>query len=184
MRTPLIVTHPSTLLHDGLRRLFTKSQFGPLAIATALNDELESQMGSSESCIWLMGVSRFDATTHDLLRRVMTAAPGVKPVILAACHAPGDVAAALRAGACGFLCQDISAEQLLKSLELIACGQAVLHRDCRLGQPAPNPANDAGEEHGIYETRSVASDGRPIDAAATPADSPAKSRTLSPGASC
>jgi len=177
MRTPLIVTHPSTLLHDGLRRLFTKSQFGPVAISPALNEDLERQMGSSESCIWLMGVSRFDATTHDLLRRVMTAAPGVKPVILAACHSPGDVAAALRAGACGFLCQDISAEQLLKSLELIACGQAVLHRDCRLGQPAPNPANDAGEEHGIYETRSVAADGRPIDAAATPAGSSASEVT-------
>ena len=49
MRTPLIVTHPSTLLHDGLRRLFTKSQFGPVAIAPALNDELESQMGSAEA---------------------------------------------------------------------------------------------------------------------------------------
>ena len=173
MRTPLIVTHPSTLLHDGLRRLFTKSQFGPVAIAPALNDELESQMGSSESCIWLMGVSRFDAATQDLLRRVMTAAPGVKPVILAACHSPGDVAAALRAGACGFLCQDISAEQLLKSLELIACGQAVLHRDCRLGQPAPNSANDAGEEHGSCHTRGFAADDRPIEAATTPAGSSA-----------
>ena len=133
-----------------------------------------------------MGVSRFDATTHDLLRRVMTAAPGVKPVILAACHAPGDVAAALRAGACGFLCQDISAEQLLKSLELIACGQAVLHRDCRLGQPAPNSANDAGEEHGSCQTRGFAAD-RPADRGRDDAGGKfrrAKSRTLSPGASC
>src|SRR4029078_5079504 len=96
-------------------------QFAPVAIAPALNEDLERQMGSSESCIWLMGVSRVDATTHDLVRRVVAAAPGVKPVILAACHSPGDVAAALRAGACGFLCQDISAEQLLQSLELIAC---------------------------------------------------------------
>ena len=152
MRTPLIVTHPSTLLHDGLRRLFAKSQFGPVAITPALNEELESQMDLTESCIWLMGVSRFDATTQELLRRVMTAAPGVKPVILSACRAPGDVAAALGAGACGFLGQDISAEQLLKSLELIACGQTVLHRNCRLGQPAPNPVNDAGEEHGGCQT--------------------------------
>src|SRR6185437_16005755 len=173
MRTPLIVTHPSTLLHDGLRRLFAKSQFGPVVIAPALNEELESQMGSSESCIWLMGVNRFDATTQDLLRRLTAAAPGVKPVILAACHAPGDVSAALRAGACGFLCQDISAEQLLKSLELIACGQAVLHRDCRLGQPAPNSANDAGEEHGSCHTRGFAADDRPIEAATTPAGSSA-----------
>jgi len=168
MRTPLIVTHPSTLLHDGLRRLFAKSQFGPVVIAPALNEELESQMGSSESCIWLMGVNRFDATTQDLLRRLTAAAPGLKPVILSACHAPGDVVAALRAGACGFLCQDISAEQLLKSLELIACGQAVLHRDCHLRQSAsPSPANDAGEERGVCQTQDFASDRQPIDVAET-----------------
>ena len=142
-------------------------------IAPALNEELESQMGSLETCLWLMGVSRFDATTQELLRRVTTAAPGLKPVILSACHAPGDVVAALRAGACGFLCQDISAEQLLKSLELIACGQAVMHRDCHLGQSAPDPANDASEEHGVCQTQGIASDRQPIDAAETPGGSSA-----------
>jgi two-component system nitrate/nitrite response regulator NarL len=179
MKTPLIVTHPSTLLHDGLRCLLAKSQFGPLCIAPALNEELESQMGSFETCLWLMGLSHFDATTHELLRRVTTAAPGVKPVMLAACHAPGDVVAALGAGACGFLCQDIAAEQLLKSLELIACGQAVMHRDCHLGQPAPNLANDVTEAHGICQTQGVASDRDPVDAVETPAGSSASEVTHS-----
>ena len=58
-------------------------------------------MRSFKSCIWLIGVRRYDSTANDLLRRVTTAAPGVKSVILAAYHAPDDMAAALKAGACG-----------------------------------------------------------------------------------
>jgi two-component system nitrate/nitrite response regulator NarL len=136
MRIPLIVTHPSTLLHAGLRRAFTKSLFGPLFIAPELSEKLESQMRSLESCIWLIGVRLYDSTVNDLMRRVTTDAPGVKPVIFAAYHAPDDIVAAQKAGACGFLCQDISAEQLSKSLELITLGQAVVPRDCPLGQVA------------------------------------------------
>ena len=172
MRIPLIVTHPSTLLHGGLRRLFTKSQFGPLFIAPKLSEELEDQMRSFESCIWLIGVRRYDSTINDLLRRVTTAAPGVKSVILAAYHAPDDVAAALKAGTCGFLCQDISGEQLLKSLELIACGQAVVPRDCHWGEmaPGPIPANNATKEPGILQTKGIESYRDPFIAADSSAE--------------
>ena len=73
MRTPLIVTHPSTLLHGGLRHAFAKSLFGPLFVAPELSEELESQMRSFENCIWLVGVRRYDSTINDLMRRVTTA---------------------------------------------------------------------------------------------------------------
>ena len=159
MRIPLIVTHPSTLMHGGLRSVFTKSQFGPLFIAPELSEELERQIGSSENCIWLLGVGRYDSATNDLLRRVKTAAPGMKPVILAAYHKPGDISAALKAGACGFLCQDMSAEQLLRSLELTAGGQAVVHRDWHLVQATSAPTQAKGEaaEHGVCPTNDIES---------------------------
>ena len=96
MKTPLIVTHPSTLLHDGLRRIFAKSHFGPLFIAPNLSEELESQMRSFDTCIWLVGVSRYDFTINDLLRRVTTDAQGAKPVIFSAYQAPGDMVTALK----------------------------------------------------------------------------------------
>ena len=167
MKTPLIVTHPSTLLHDGLRQIFAKSQFGPVFIAPKLSEELESQMRSFESCIWLIGAGRYNSTVDHLLRRVTTAAPGVKAVILAADHAPGDIMTALKGRICGFLCQDISAEQLLKSLELIACGQAVVHRDWRLGGTASAPVPDSGEtkQQGVSQAEGVESDGPQIIAA-------------------
>jgi two-component system, NarL family, nitrate/nitrite response regulator NarL len=157
MKTPLIVTHASTLLHGGLSHIFAKSQFGPLFIAPKLSDELENKMRSFESCLWLVGVTRYDSTINELLRPVTTALPGVKPVILAAYHAPDDIVNALRAGVCGFLSQDICPEQLLKSLELIACGQAVVPRDCHLRQmvPEPIPANGETAEHGTFPTQAI-----------------------------
>ena len=37
----IVVTHPSTLFHNGLRHLFAKSRFRPVRIATSLNEELK-----------------------------------------------------------------------------------------------------------------------------------------------
>ena len=79
------------------------------------------------------------------------------------------MAAALKAGACGFLCQDISAEQLLQSLELIACGQAVVHRDCHWGEMASGPirSTDETKEHGVFQTKGIESYRDPFIAADT-----------------
>ena len=60
MKTPLIVTHPSPLLHGGLRRIFAKSRFGPVVVAPELSEALESQMRSFDSSIWLIGASRYN----------------------------------------------------------------------------------------------------------------------------
>ena len=70
----------------------------------------------------------------------------MKPVILAAEEATDDALTALRAGACGYFRQDISAEQLLKSLELVACGQAVSHRASRFVQSLDR-ANSETQQH-------------------------------------
>ena len=36
MSLPILVTHRSTLFHDGLRQLFAESRFRPVRIATSL----------------------------------------------------------------------------------------------------------------------------------------------------
>ena len=46
---------------------------------------------------------------------------------MAASQEPEDIVAALKAGACGYLRQDIAGETLLKSLELIAHGEMIVH---------------------------------------------------------
>src|SRR5262245_14946752 len=127
MSLPIVVTHPSTLFHNGLRQLFGKSRFRPARIATSLNDELETYLCTQGSCVWLTGVETSIAATNALVRKIVAANPGVKAVILAPTQNFEDVVGALKAGACGFLCQDICGERLLKSLELIAMSEMVVH---------------------------------------------------------
>ena len=98
-----------------------------MRIATSLNEELETYLRSQSSCVWLTGVENSVSATNALVRKVVAANPGVKAVILAASQKPEDIVAALRAGACGFLRQDIPGERLLRSLELIALGEMVVH---------------------------------------------------------
>ena len=127
MSLPIVVTHPSTLFHNGLRQLFAKSQFRPVRIATSLTEDLESYLGTVENCVWLTGVDKCFSTTNALVRKVVTANPRVKVVILAASQKHEEVFAALSAGACGFLCQDIAGETLLRSMELVAYGEMIVH---------------------------------------------------------
>jgi len=105
-------------------------------IALTLDEGLEAHLRSLSSCIWLIGVERFVSTTLELVQRVVTTAPGVKAVILAAYQSPDDLLAALKAGACGFVCQDIPGDRLIKSLELIALGGMVVHPQVSWGQTA------------------------------------------------
>ena len=127
MSLPIIVTHPSPLLHKGLRQLLVKSRFRPVRVATTLTQDLETYLVSLESAIWLTGIERSLAATNSLLRKILSANHRVKAVIMAGSQKPEDIVAALKAGACGYVRQDIGGETLLKALELIAHGELIVH---------------------------------------------------------
>ena len=122
MSLPIIVTHPSPLLHKGLHQIL-RSRFRPVRVATTLTQDLETYLISREGAIWLTGIERSSAATNALVRKVVAANPCVKVVIMAASQEPDEIVAALKAGACGYVRQDIAGETLLKSLELITHGE-------------------------------------------------------------
>jgi len=155
MSTPVVVTHPCTLFHDGLRQTFKKSRFRPVRIVSVLSEEVENYLRSLDSCVWLIGVERCSSTTSDLVRRVVTTTPGVKAVILAANQMPNDVVPALEAGACGFFCQDIPGERLIKCLELIAVGETVVYPQFSWAQTAVGQiqANGELEDNGALQAK-------------------------------
>ena len=171
--TPLIVTHPCALVRDALRRILTKSQFRPERILPTLDEGAENYLGLAGICIWLLGVKECTPTTNDLVRRVVAANPSVRPVILAASHTPKGVMLALEAGAFGFLWQNIPSKQLIKSLELVALGQTVIHPQFLLAAFAQM----AVQSHSTWEFEATSDDGyRAI------AQLPRHSEVLSPAA--
>jgi two-component system, NarL family, nitrate/nitrite response regulator NarL len=145
--TPLVVTHPCALVRDGLREILSKSPFRPTHILPALDEDTENLLASAGTCIWLVGVNECGTTANDLVRRVVAKNPDVRAVILTGSHTASDILPAFVAGACGFLRQDIQSKQLIKSLELVALGESVMHprfQQMALTSPA-GPALAAGE---------------------------------------
>jgi two-component system nitrate/nitrite response regulator NarL len=145
MGLPIVVTHPSSLFHNGLRNLLAKSRFRPVRIATSLSEDLEEYLRSQPNCVWLTGVERSLSITTALVRKVTATNSGVKVVILAASQEPEEIIAALKAGACGFLSQDTPAERLLRSLELIALGEMIVHPHVAWRQTANDKRPDLRE---------------------------------------
>jgi two-component system nitrate/nitrite response regulator NarL len=151
MNFPVVVTHPTTLFHKGLRQLFAKSRFRPVRLATSLTADLESYLGSLENGLWLTGVDKRISGTNILVRKVITANPKVKAVVFAASQRAADIVAALQAGARGFLCQDIRGETLLRSLELIAQGEMIVHPQFVWGHSSGEGV-ESGASIGAYLT--------------------------------
>ena len=200
--TPLVVTHPCALVRDGLRQILSKSTFRPTHILPALDEETENLLSSSGVCIWLVGVNECGTTTNDLVSRVVAKNPDVRAVILTGAHTAGDILPAFVAGACGFLRQDIPSKQLIKSLELVALGQSVMHphfQQMAATSPAgPAPANGEGatssETIGLFPRRltDMRSTANGLPASGEPGDDVVRSlsrrelvilRTLTEGAS-
>jgi len=155
--TPLVVTHPCALFRDGLSKIFSKSPFRPVHILPALNEEMESYLASAGPCIWLVGVIECGPATNDLVRKVVATNPGLRAVILTALHTADDILLAFVAGACGFLRQDISSKQLMKSLQLIALGESVMHPHFQQ-MALTSPAGPSIETGGVVPQRALSAE--------------------------
>jgi two-component system, NarL family, nitrate/nitrite response regulator NarL len=156
--TPLVVTHPSALFRDGIRKILSKSPFRPVHILPALNEETESYLASAGCCIWLVGVNECGPAANDLVRKVVATNPGLRVVILTASHTVDDILPAFVAGACGFLRQDITSKQLIKSLELIALGESVMHPHFQQ-MALTSPAGPSIETGGVAAQRELSEEG-------------------------
>jgi two-component system, NarL family, nitrate/nitrite response regulator NarL len=149
---PVIVTHPCTLFRDGLRRIFARSPFRLVYVAADLDEASIKYLPSAKTCVWLIGLERYSASAYDFVRRMRSASPEVKTVILAQHQTAADVLPAIDAGASGFLSPDISCERLIKSLELIALGETVVPSEylqaIRSGMTRPMEVQPPRAEHG------------------------------------
>jgi two-component system nitrate/nitrite response regulator NarL len=135
--TSVVVTHPCSLFQDGLRQTLTKSRFRSVRLLCTVKEDPGEYLQSAGDCVWLLGVEKFEATSEQLVRKITISSPGVRVVILAASQVASDILRALNAGACGFLRQDITGEQLIKSLELIVAGESVIYPQfCKTIAPA------------------------------------------------
>ena len=108
-------------------RILTKSRFRPVRILSTLDGGAEYCLGSAGICIWLLGVRECASTTNDLVRRLVAANSSVRPVILAEFTPQKTSCPRWRQAPVASSAKNIPSKQLIKSLELVALGQTVIH---------------------------------------------------------
>jgi two-component system nitrate/nitrite response regulator NarL len=126
--TVLVV--PQTLLREGLASLLATTHYKPVMSVSCV-DELE-RCATRDVRQALFVVSRDaltkggrDAMVPDLLQ-LRTSHPGCRVLVLSDSFNFADVVAALRAGANGYVMNTLTADALVKSLDLVALGETVL----------------------------------------------------------
>lgn len=146
MVCPAIVIHPCTLFRDGLRQIITGTRFKPVRMAAEVDDAAMAHLSSAPTSLWLLGLERCNERAVQLIHQLCPRTSGAKVVILAQFQTFEDVSSAIKAGASGFLSQDISRERLVTALKLIVLGETVvpatyLHAiAARMAQPGRLPS--------------------------------------------
>lgn len=123
---PAIIIHPCTLFRDGLCQILRGTRFKPVHVAAEVDEAAVEHLSSTQPSLWLLGLEKCDARALQLIHQLCPATSNKKAVILAQIQSNEDVSLAIRAGASGFLCQDISRERLVTALELIVLGDLVV----------------------------------------------------------
>lgn len=126
-RPTVVVVDDHTLFRHGFR----------LALASDGRVELIGEAASGEEGIDLLSTLRPDVVVMDLnlgtgmdgveaTRRVRSDHPGVAVLVVSGSKDEGQVVAAMRAGACGYLVKTATLEQVVQAIELAASGGSVI----------------------------------------------------------
>jgi two-component system, NarL family, nitrate/nitrite response regulator NarL len=130
---PTAITHACNLLRDGICKILIGTKFVPVYSAPALDFADVALAGDSAPMIWIIGSHECDASVISQIRNAKAKAPHIRPVVLATYWSMGRMVSALRAGGCGCLDSDMSSENFVKVLDVIAAGGIVAYSEALFG---------------------------------------------------
>jgi two-component system nitrate/nitrite response regulator NarL len=127
--------HRNAIFRAGLAYILAGSRFNVVASARNLSDISGTKKIKNNTCVALIGLD--DNAAEILLEasRLKQEIADLRIVVLARGSCPDEVLATIESGADAYLCKDITAEVLIKSLELVLLGPTIvtngfLRADC------------------------------------------------------
>jgi two-component system, NarL family, nitrate/nitrite response regulator NarL len=147
----VVIAHKSAIFRAGLAHILAGSRFRVVASVSNPSDLCQGKKFKNHGCVALIGLDEDPSATLSRAFRLKHEIPGLRIVVVAGGCGPEEVLAAIEGGADAYLCkEDITAELLLKSLELVLLGPTVIPRGFLLrSDPVPkavdelHPINDA-----------------------------------------
>jgi two-component system nitrate/nitrite response regulator NarL len=163
LRVPTVLIENSALFRAGLKHILAPSRFRITAEAFKLFDLAESVF-SDKRCVALIGLDGDATAILSRVRSLTEEHKGLHIIILTERFRPAELLAAIDSGAEGYLLKnEISADALLQSLELVLLGVVVIPRGLTR-EDRVQPQLDAGPA--LQEPETISARGQPANAAA------------------
>jgi two-component system nitrate/nitrite response regulator NarL len=127
-RIPTILVDQTTLFREGLERILAGSQFKLVKKGVATTGDLASAPPITDvrRLLFLVGTNSYVDTTVRSITWIKENYPEARIVVLADAYDLNLLTPILRAGAHSFLLETMTAEALLKSLDLVMHGDSVI----------------------------------------------------------
>lgn len=141
----VVVADDHPLYRDGLRGMLDEHEGVTWVGEAATGDEVLARVRETAPDVVVMDLQMPGLDGIEATRRVVAAAPGTAVLVLTMFDDDASVDMALRAGARGYLLKGATQAELVRAVEAVASGQAVLGGAVatrvldRLAQPAPRP---------------------------------------------
>lgn len=124
IRVVIADDHP--LFRDGLRTMLADHDSTECVGEAATGDEVLARVRDTRPDVVLMDLQMPGLDGIEATRRVLAAAPGTAVLVLTMFKDDTSVDAALRAGARGYLLKGAAQDELVRAIEAVADGHAVL----------------------------------------------------------
>lgn len=122
----IVIADDHTLVREGTRQLLERHPDLQVVGEVARGDEVPALVGSLRPDVLLLDVRLPGANGIEVLRRVATATPGIRVVMLSAFADTDYVSAALSAGAAGYLLKTSPGEEVAQAIRAVHAGATVL----------------------------------------------------------
>lgn len=123
---PTILVEKNTLFREGLSKLLAGTAFRVTATVSS-PEELRPGLSSElRPMLIILGLTDDDQSSEHNIRALRTRFPDARLVVLADQYNAGQILAAFRQSANGYLTKTVSWEALIKSLELVMLGESII----------------------------------------------------------
>jgi two-component system, NarL family, nitrate/nitrite response regulator NarL len=148
-----VLVEPKTLYREALARLLSNTSYKPVKIISQISEIADGELQKAGKLLFVMGTESWKRAScrgepHCEIALIKQQYPDARLIVLGGTFDTKDVVAALRAGASGYVLNTMTCQALIKSFDLVMCGETVLPSEFAR---AMHEQSDA-DRHAPYDT--------------------------------
>jgi two-component system, NarL family, nitrate/nitrite response regulator NarL len=130
-RIATVLVEPKTLYREALAHLLSNTSYKPIRIISHISDIAHGDLPKADKLLFIIGSESWKSSSsrgesHTEIALIKQQYPDARLIVLGGAFDAKEVVTALRAGASGYVLNTMTCQALIKSFDLVMCGETVL----------------------------------------------------------